>query len=131
MLPPQPPPAPPPPPARPPGLLMAVLDTRFTTLVTPMVITWIYRGCLAGITVITLWWLLMAWWVLSWRNGWLWGVMMLLAAPVIGFVALLVVRVACEAVLIRYRPPPIYAVDRPPPARLGDPPDGSGGSWHG
>lgn len=88
-----------------------LLDTRFRTFATPRLIAWIYRGCLAGIVVVTVWWVLVAWWMLSWRNGWFWGALLLVAAPIIGVVLLLCVRVACEFAVVRF--PQEHADDVP------------------
>ena len=90
-------------PAPPRSSLAAVFDTRFSTLVTPVVITWIYRGCMAVIALATVWCFLLAWWVSSLGSGWAWGVLGMLSAPVIGWVILLAVRVACEVALVWVR----------------------------
>ncbi|MQY09887.1 DUF4282 domain-containing protein [Actinomadura macrotermitis] len=93
-------------PLRGPGLFAAMVDTRFTVLATPLVISWIYRGCLAVIAMTTGLFILVSLWVASLRNGWLWGLAGLILAPLAGFVLALTVRVACEFVLTRFRPPP-------------------------
>ncbi|WP_084693557.1 DUF4282 domain-containing protein [Actinomadura atramentaria] len=90
-------------PPKQPGLISALTDTRFTILATPLVIRWIYLGCASVITLVTAFFFVLGWWVTTWRNGWLYGVMGMVAAPMIGFVWLLIVRVACEFVLTRFR----------------------------
>ncbi|WP_424923165.1 hypothetical protein [Actinomadura rubrisoli] len=54
------------------------------------------------IAMMTIWWMLLAAAIMTWRNGWMWGVLGLVASPVLGLVVLLIVRVACEAVLLRF-----------------------------
>ncbi|MBD2900818.1 hypothetical protein amrb99_98280 [Actinomadura sp. RB99] len=41
-------------------------------------------------------------WVASLRNGWLWGIAGIFTAPALGFAGILVARIACEFVLIRF-----------------------------
>ncbi|RFU41310.1 DUF4282 domain-containing protein [Actinomadura logoneensis] len=84
------------------GLLRTLGDTRFRSYATPSLLTWIYRGCLTGIVLVTGWWVLVAVWLMSWRNGWLWGVLLLVVAPVVGLVLLLCVRVALEFVAVKF-----------------------------
>ncbi|XVQ16366.1 DUF4282 domain-containing protein (plasmid) [Spirillospora sp. CA-255316] len=98
------------------GLIGALADTRFRTLATPHLVTWIYRGCMAVIAMMTLWWIVLALWVLTWRNGWLWGLLGLIAAPLVGGVLLLAVRVVLEFVMLRFR----LLVPAPGPARAAD-----------
>lgn len=93
----------PPSPPRSPGVLTALIDTRFNTLVTPTLVTWIYRGCTVAVVLMTLWWMLISVAVMTWPNGWMWGVLGLVAGPVIGLVLLLIVRVMLEVVIIRFR----------------------------
>jgi hypothetical protein len=114
------------------GLISAVADTRFRTLATPFLVAWIYRGCLVVVALLTAWWVLLALWVATWRDGWLWGVLCAVTAPVVGMVLVLIARVACEFVLLRFRAvaPPVPApgpgrrpqapVDRRPDGRQGD-----------
>lgn len=85
------------------GLITALTDTRFTVLVTPLIVRWIYLGCAAMIGCMTLFSLTLALSVATWRNGWLWGVLGFVTAPVVGLVLLLIARVACEFVLIRFQ----------------------------
>ncbi|MEU5880887.1 DUF4282 domain-containing protein [Spirillospora sp. NPDC047279] len=87
---------------KPPTVLTALTDTRFTTLVTPLVVSWIYRGCMVVVAMMTVWWMLLSVAVMTWRNGWMWGVLGLAASPVLGLVLVLIVRVVCEAVLVRF-----------------------------
>jgi hypothetical protein len=124
------------------GLVRATLDTRFRELATPYLVSWIYRGCLTLIAVVTAWWVLLALWVATWRDGWLWGLLCAVTAPVVGMVLVLLARVACEFTLIRFRavapplppplPPPVPAPGpgpgrRPPPAHVDRRPDGRQG----
>ncbi|WP_242911523.1 DUF4282 domain-containing protein [Actinomadura terrae] len=95
------------------GVLVALLDTRFTTFATPVLVSWIYRGCMAVIVMVTLWWMLLAVAVMTWRNGWMWGALGLAAAPLIGFVMLLVVRVALELAVARFRIPAAGTLEAP------------------
>jgi hypothetical protein len=99
------------------GLVGAMIDTRFRTLATPYLVSWIYRGCMAVVVLVTACWMLLALWVAGWRNGWLWGLMGLIVAPVVGAVLLLIVRVCCEFVLLRFRAvaPPLPPVSPPAP----------------
>lgn len=91
-------------------LLRALFDSRFRRYATPSLITWIYRGCLALVVLATGWWVLVALIIMQWRNGWFWGVLLLVVAPVVGIVLLLCVRVALELVAVRFR-----AVEPPRP----------------
>jgi hypothetical protein len=105
------------------GLVGAVLDTRFRTLATPYLVAWIYRGCMALIGLSTVFFVLLSAWVATLRNGWLWGLCGVLAAPVVGAVLLLCARVACEFVLLRFQrtapPAPGLSVDPAPRAPRG------------
>ncbi|MEU8347861.1 DUF4282 domain-containing protein [Spirillospora sp. NPDC048832] len=88
------------------GVLRSLLlDGQMRTTITPRVITWIYRGCLAAVVLAVVWWLLVGLAVLSWGGWWLWaGLLVVVAAPLVGVVALLSARVACEMAAARFRP---------------------------
>ncbi|RSN46570.1 hypothetical protein DMH08_35740 [Actinomadura sp. WAC 06369] len=76
---------------------------------TPMLARWIYIGSIVVISMTTIFCFGFAWWLASWFLGWFFGLVAMAMAPLIGFVLLLVARVACESVLIRYNraaPPP-------------------------
>lgn len=86
-----------------PGVLAALTDMRFTVFATPVLIRWIYAGCAVVIGCATLFWLCVSVVMLTWRSGWMWGVLGLFAAPLAGLLSLLVARVACEFTLARFR----------------------------
>ncbi|WP_157432041.1 DUF4282 domain-containing protein [Actinomadura hibisca] len=90
-------------PHRQPSLIGALADTRFTLLATPLIVRWIYLGCATIIAMTTVFFFILALWVTTLRNGWVYGFMGMAAAPIIGFVWLLITRVACEFVLTRFR----------------------------
>lgn len=88
----------------PPSLVEALTDTRFQVFATPIVIRWIYRLCAAAIALITGCWMATGLWVASWRNGWIWGGMLIAIAPLVGLISLMAIRVLCEFVLARMFP---------------------------
>lgn len=83
--------------------LSSVFDARFQTMITPVIVRWIYLACIAGIGILTLFFFLLAWSLTTWRNGALIGVLGMVAAPIVGFTLILITRVACEFVLTRFR----------------------------
>lgn len=85
-----------------PGVFKGLLDTRFDILVTPLLVRWIYICSVVTISMGTIFWFVFAWWVATWKDGWLWGLLGMVSAPVNGFILVLAVRVACEFVVTRF-----------------------------
>lgn len=85
-----------------PGLVTALADTRFTVLATPMIIRWIYMGSVAVIGLATLFFFVLACWVATLRDGWIYGVIGMIAAPGIGLILVLIARVACELAVSQF-----------------------------
>ena len=81
------------------GLLRATFDTRFRYLVTPALLTWIYRACMAVIAAGTVFGVMLAIAVSDATGGWVWAVAGLVMIPMGGFIVLLICRVICEIVL--------------------------------
>lgn len=81
-----------------PSLLRELFDTRLRYAITPMLVPWVYRGCMWMIAVGTAFWFLLAWSVAAWMNS-VWALAGMLVVPTIGFVLLLFARVGCEVVL--------------------------------
>ncbi|MBW8485121.1 hypothetical protein K1Y72_22250 [Actinomadura sp. PM05-2] len=88
---------------------------------TPSLIRWIYSCTLVLVVVSVLFGLLWVWALASWMGAAMW-----LAAPIVigaGLITLLVVRVACERMISRFRQPqfpmPQPSAYRSPPRQPG------------
>lgn len=82
--------------------LALLLDVRFERRFAPMLVRWLYIGSLALIGALTLFGLLMSWWLATWAGCGFWmGVPICIAG---GLVGALGVRLVCEH-LIRWAGP--------------------------
>lgn len=111
-------------PERAPGVLRGLADVGFTRMVTPRLVGWLYVASAGFIGCGSLVGLLLVWSVAGWAGGgWWWLAPLVVAA---GVAALLVVRIACEWLLMAFtrgRPlPPPPAVPRSAPALRPVPP---------
>lgn len=74
-----------------------LLDVRFERRLGPIIVQWLYLGSLLLVGGMTVFGLLMTWWMASWAGwGWWMGIPICMAG---GFVAALGVRLTCEQLL--------------------------------
>jgi len=85
------------------GVFGALLDTRFEHLVTPKLIRLWYIVALLLITLQCTIFLFLGLWIASWDDGWAWGVIMMLASPLVWLFEALMVRILMEAVVVRFK----------------------------
>lgn len=85
------------------GIFGALLDTRFEHLVTPKLIRLWYVIALLLITLQCVSFLFLGLWIASWDNGWAWGVIMVIASPLVWLFEALMVRILMEAVVVRFK----------------------------
>ncbi|HEX2315824.1 MAG TPA: DUF4282 domain-containing protein [Thermomonospora sp.] len=81
----------------------ALLDTNFNHLVTPKLIKLWYVVALLLISLQCLVFLLLGLWMVTWDDGWAWGVMMVVAAPLVWLFEALLVRIVMEAMVVRFK----------------------------
>ncbi|MFC5187323.1 DUF4282 domain-containing protein [Actinomadura harenae] len=91
------------PPQRSKGLLGALLDANFDTLVTPKLIKFWYILAILLISLQCLAFLLLGVKIASWDDFWGWGVIMAVASPLVWLFELLMVRILMEAVMVRFK----------------------------
>ncbi|MBA9003803.1 MULTISPECIES: DUF4282 domain-containing protein [Thermomonospora] len=84
-------------------MLGALLDTNFDHLVTPKLIRLWYVIALLLITLQCAGFLFTGLWVVTWDNGWAWGVIMVVASPLVWLFEALMVRILMEAVVVRFK----------------------------
>lgn len=104
------------------GVLRGLADVGFTQMVTPRLVGCLYVAAAGFIAVGSLVGLLLVWSVAAWAGGgWWWLAPLMLAAGVAG---VLVVRIACEWVLMAFTrgrpvqsPPSPVQADKPATAR--------------
>ncbi|MCP2336652.1 DUF4282 domain-containing protein [Actinomadura rupiterrae] len=91
------------PPPRQQGIVAALLDANFDTLVTPKLIKFWYILALLLISVQCVAFLLLGLRIATWDNFWAWGVIMAVASPFVWLFELLMVRILMEAVMVRFK----------------------------
>ncbi|GAA3944428.1 hypothetical protein GCM10023085_28070 [Actinomadura viridis] len=85
------------------GLLAALLDANFNHLVTPKLIKLWYVIALLLISLQCLIFLGFGIWIATWDDFWAWGVIMVVATPLVWLFELLMVRILMEAVVVRFK----------------------------
>ncbi|MBE1534176.1 DUF4282 domain-containing protein [Actinomadura algeriensis] len=85
------------------GLLGALLDTNFNSLVTPKLIKAFYILSLLLVSLSALIIVAIGIWVFQLRNGWLVGLLIMLSAPVVWFFEAMLVRIFMEAIMTRFK----------------------------
>lgn len=86
-----------------PGFLAALLDVNFDYMVTPTVVKAFSLLSLLLISAQCTLFLALGLWVSGWRNGWAWGLIMVIASPVVWLFEVLLVRLLLESVIVRFR----------------------------
>jgi hypothetical protein len=81
----------------------ALLDTNFNHLVTPKLIRLWYVVALLLISLQCLIFLGFGLWMLTWDDGWAWGLIMVVATPLVWLFEALMVRIVMEAVVVRFK----------------------------
>ncbi|REE96035.1 DUF4282 domain-containing protein [Thermomonospora umbrina] len=81
----------------------ALLDTNFNHLVTPKLIKLWYVIALLLISLQCLFFLFTGLWMATWDNGWAWGLMLIVATPLVWLFEALLVRIVMEAVVVRFK----------------------------
>ncbi|SEG43691.1 protein of unknown function [Thermomonospora echinospora] len=84
-------------------MIGALLDTRFDHLVTPKLIRLWYVVALLLISMQCLVFLALGLWILTWEDGWAWGLMTVIATPLVWLFEALMVRIVMEAVVVRFK----------------------------
>lgn len=85
------------------GVIGALLDTRFNHLVTPKLIRLWYIVALLLISLQCLVFFFLGLWMATWDDGWAWGVIMIIACPLVWLFEALLVRIAMEAMVVRFK----------------------------
>ncbi|WP_231330266.1 DUF4282 domain-containing protein [Actinomadura graeca] len=85
------------------GLIGALLDANFNHLVTPKLVKLFYVVALLLISLQCLFDLGLGLWVTTWDDFWAWGVVVLIATPLVCLLELLLVRIFLEAVVVRFK----------------------------
>lgn len=85
------------------GLLGALFDADFDSLVTPKLIKLWYVLSLLLITLQCLVFLGLGLWIASWNDFWAWGILMIVASPLVWLFEVLLVRIFMEAVVVRFK----------------------------
>jgi len=85
------------------GLLSALLDTNFDSLVTPKLAKTVYVLSLLLISLECLGVLMFGLWVLVSTQFWLGGLILIVATPLLWLVQMLLVRIFMEAVVVRFK----------------------------
>lgn len=82
---------------RPGSKLTELLDIRFERRAAPMLVRWLYVGSLVLVVSVTLFAMLMSWWLASWAGWGFWmGIPISIAS---GLVWALTARLACEGLI--------------------------------
>lgn len=85
------------------GLVGALFDANFNHLVTPKLIKLWYVLSLVLITLQCLVFLFLGLWIAGWEDFWAWGIIMIIASPLVWLFELLLVRILMEAVVVRFK----------------------------
>jgi hypothetical protein len=85
------------------GFLGSLLDVNFDYMVTPRVIKAFSLLTLLLITSQCVIFLGIGLWILGWSNGWAWGLMMVIASPLVWLFEALLVRIFMESVIVRFK----------------------------
>ncbi|MGK5552747.1 DUF4282 domain-containing protein [Actinomadura kijaniata] len=85
------------------GLLGALLDTSFDHLVTPKLVRYWYVVALLLVSLQCLVFLGFGLWIATWDDFWAWGVIMIIASPLVWLFEALLVRIVMEAVVVRFK----------------------------
>jgi uncharacterized protein DUF4282 len=85
------------------GVLSSLFDTSFDHLVTPRLIRlWYVLGMLL-VSLQCLVFLGLGLWIASWDDFWAWGLIMVVASPLVWLFEVLLVRIVMEAVVVRFK----------------------------
>jgi hypothetical protein len=90
-----------PPPAK--GFFGSLFDADFNFLITPILIKSAFRGSLILIGLQCLLQLALGLWIVSWDNGWAWGVFLIIATPVVYLNEVILVRILLEAIIVHFK----------------------------
>ncbi|MFB4300701.1 DUF4282 domain-containing protein [Actinomadura sp. NTSP31] len=85
------------------GLLGALFDTNFNNLVTPKLIKVFYILSLLLVSLSALIVVVIGIWVMGLRNGWLLGLIIICASPVVWFFQAMLARIFMEAMVVRFK----------------------------
>ncbi|MGI5326349.1 DUF4282 domain-containing protein [Actinomadura nitritigenes] len=85
------------------GLIGALLDANFNHLVTPKLIKLFYILSLLLISLSALLVVVIGIWVMGLRNGWLLGLVIICASPVVWFFEAILARIFMEAMVVRFK----------------------------
>ncbi|MBO2463772.1 DUF4282 domain-containing protein [Actinomadura violacea] len=85
------------------GLLASLFDTNFNNLVTPKLIKLFYILSLLLISLSALIVVVIGVWVMGLRNGWLLGLIIVCASPVVWFFEAILARIFMEAMVVRFK----------------------------
>ncbi|WP_245623088.1 DUF4282 domain-containing protein [Spirillospora albida] len=81
----------------------ALFDANFNYLVTPKLIKIVYILSMMLVSMTSLGVVAIGLWVAQLRNGWLLGLIIIGASPVLWFFQLLLIRIFMEAVVVRFK----------------------------
>jgi hypothetical protein len=85
------------------GFFGSLFDANFNYLVTPKLIKLLWVLLLTAISVWNLGQFFLGLRIASWDDGWAWGVMLIIATPVLWLIEIILWRIILEAVVIRFK----------------------------
>ncbi|GGV15237.1 hypothetical protein GCM10010182_40120 [Actinomadura cremea] len=85
------------------GALGALFDANFDSLVTPKLIKLFYIVSMLLISLQCLVFLGVGLWIAGWDSGYGWGIIMIVASPLVWLFEMLIVRIFMEAVVVRFK----------------------------
>ncbi|MXQ62939.1 DUF4282 domain-containing protein [Actinomadura rayongensis] len=85
------------------GLIGALFDANFDYLVTPKLVKLWYLVALLLVTLQCAVLFGFGVWISTWDDFWAWGVILLVASPLVWLFELLLVRIFMEAVVVRFK----------------------------
>jgi hypothetical protein len=85
------------------GFFGSLFDVNFNHLVTPKLIKLLYVLLLPAITLWNLGQFAVGLRIASWDDAWAWGVMIIIATPVLWLIEIILWRIILEAVVVRFK----------------------------
>jgi Domain of unknown function (DUF4282) len=85
------------------GFFGSLFDANFNYLVTPKLVKLVYILLLIAVTLWNLGQFLLGVRIASWQDGWAWGVMIIIATPILWLIEIILWRIILEAVVVRFK----------------------------
>jgi hypothetical protein len=85
------------------GFFGSLFDTNFNHLVTPNLIKLLYVLLLIAISLWNVGQLALGLTIANWDDGWAWGLMIVIATPIMWLIEIILWRIILEAVIVRFK----------------------------